>query len=128
MRGTLVAVCVAAALVAAAVAQDKPAEATKPAEVAKPAPCYVCGHCKTAEAAAGKCKCGVDLKAMNCISVKDGKALVCSCEAGCKCTVKEGDTKCSCGKDVIAVKCLAGAACPAAKAVEAPVQGGCHCK
>ena len=63
---------------------------------------YVCPDCHTMAMMAGKCeKCGKDMVQSHVLGVKDGKAMMCGCEAGCKCNaagVKDG--KCGCGKDV----------------------------
>lgn len=66
---------------------------------------YVCPDCHTVAMMAGKCpKCQKDMQAMHVLGVKDGKAMLCSCGADCKCDeagIKDG--KCSCGKDVVTV-------------------------
>ena len=66
-----------------------------------------------------KCACGADMVKMNVLAVKDGKATLCACEPGCKCTVKADDpTKCSCGKDVVTVECKH--ACKSGKPTQPP--------
>jgi len=103
-------------------AGDKPV-----ADSAKQASCkatelYVCTMCKIGAKEAGKCaKCGMDLVKMHVLACADGMVTLCSCNAGCKCTMKDDGAKCSCGKDVvkIAVKDIPGCgACK--KAVPAP--------
>jgi hypothetical protein len=81
---------------------------------------YACTHCSVVDVKAGKCsKCKADLAASHVLAMKDDKVSLCSCEAGCKCTVKADDPKqCSCGKAVTTLDCATACAVP--KKVEAP--------
>ena len=65
---------------------------------------YVCTMCKIGAKEAGKCaKCGMNLVKMHVLACADGTVTLCSCEAGCKCTIKDDGAKCSCGKDVVKI-------------------------
>jgi hypothetical protein len=77
---------------------------------------FACAKCSVVDLKAGKCaKCEAALKAMNVLTMKNGAATLCPCEAGCKCTIKADDAaQCSCGKAVVTIKC------PVACKVEAP--------
>lgn len=87
-------------------AEDQPAAAAPAVPVEKAAvvspSVYTCSLCDTMAMKAGKCSmCGMDMKESHVLGMKDGKAMLCDCAAGCACDakgVKEG--KCSCGKEV----------------------------
>lgn len=69
---------------------------------AKGAECFVCAKCAKVAVKATKC-CEQDMAAMKVLEVKEGKATVCACAAGCaKCKGIDPavGTKCECGKDV----------------------------
>ncbi|MBM4143913.1 MAG: hypothetical protein FJ225_10045 [Lentisphaerae bacterium] len=85
---------------------------------------YACLTCSVVNTKAGKCaKCGADMKAMRVLAVKDGKASLCPCEAGCKCTVKADDPKqCSCGKPVTTLDCPAASVAPKEPEAEQPAK------
>jgi len=63
---------------------------------------FACSHCRTMAIKAGKCgTCEKEMKEQHVLSVKDGNAMLCACEATCACNaagMKEG--KCGCGKEV----------------------------
>ena len=73
---------------------------------------HACTKCGVLTAKDGQCAtCGTALKSMHLLSMKDGVATVCPCEAGCTCKANPGDpTKCGCGKPVMTMKCAAS--CP----------------
>ena len=85
-------------------AEEQPAAAAPAAE--KPAATaqsvYVCPDCHTMAMKAGKCSmCGKEMVEKHMLGMKDGKAVVCDCHAGCKCDVAGmKDGKCGCGKVV----------------------------
>lgn len=100
---------------------DDPPAATPPMDKA-PATTqavYVCPACHTMAMEAGKCTmCGKDMVQKHMLGMKDGKALVCDCEADCKCDAKGmKDGKCSCGKEVqtMSVKGMYVCACEGGK-------------
>ncbi len=111
------------------------APAAAPMEKAAPAAqaVYVCPDCHTMAMKAGKCeKCGKDMVQKHLLGVKDGKAMVCDCEADCKCDAKGmKDGKCSCGKDVqtMSVKGMYVCACMGGKccATVSDKPGKCAC-
>ena len=96
--------------------------------------CYSCDKCHMMSMAAGKCPmCGEEMTAKHVVAVKNGKAMLCTCGAACKCTMKDGDmTKCSCGKPMgeVSLKgkymCACGAACPKCHAIS-DKPGKCEC-
>ena len=77
---------------------------------------YVCPSCETMAMNAGKCeKCQKDLVQKHLLGIKDGKAMLCDCSAGCACdskTMKDG--KCACGKEVKTMSCKGMYACACA--------------
>jgi hypothetical protein len=75
---------------------------------------YVCPECHVMALEAGQCSmCGKDLQEMHLLGIKNGKALLCSCPAGCKCDaagMKDG--KCACGKEVKKMSAKGMYVCP----------------
>ena len=67
-------------------------------------------------------KCGADLAKMHVLSCANGTVSLCSCEAGCKCTMKDDGAKCSCGKDVVKIAAKDIPGCGACKKA-APAPG-----
>ena len=63
---------------------------------------YVCPDCQTMAMKAGKCSmCQKEMTKTHLLGMKDGQAMLCACEPGCKCDAKGmKDGKCGCGKDV----------------------------
>ena len=120
MKGYLIILGFMIVVAAGTVYADEPAAmpaAEKKVDAAKAV--YVCPDCHTMAMAEGKCsKCGMEMKQMHLLGVKDGKVTVCACGADCKCdatTVKDG--KCSCGKEVMTMSakgmyvCACGGKC-----------------
>lgn len=90
---------------------------------------YVCPDCDAMALKAGPCAtCKKDMKPMHLLGTKDGQALVCSCEAGCKCDVKGiKDDKCACGMAIAKVSAKGLYACPMGCPVMSDKPGKCAC-
>lgn len=83
---------------------DKPVAGCAEKAVCKATEVYVCTMCKIGSKESGKCvKCGMKLVGMPVLACKDGMVSLCSCEAGCKCTVADDAAKCGCGKDIVKI-------------------------
>lgn len=90
---------------------------------------YVCTNCETMALKAGKCeKCGKEMVQKHLLGVKDGKAMLCNCSAGCKCDAKGmKDGKCACGKAVKMVSCKGLYCCDKGCPVISETPGKCAC-
>jgi hypothetical protein len=125
--------------VSAVFAEEAAAPAVAKPEVKAPAApmtatCYSCDKCHMMAMAAGKCAmCGEEMTGKHILAVKDGKAMLCTCGADCKCTLKGDDmTKCGCGKPIASVSlkgkymCACGADCPKCHTISDKA-GKCEC-
>ncbi len=90
---------------------------------------YACPDCETMTLKAGKCeKCGKDMVQRHMLGIKDGKAMLCDCAAGCKCDAKGmKDGKCACGKEVKMVSCKGLYVCPMGCPEISDKAGKCAC-
>lgn len=90
-------------------------------------PVYVCPDCEMMAMKAGKCAmCGKDMMPSHVLGIKDGKAMVCGCGAGCNCDAKSmKDGKCGCGKDVGKASLKGLYVCPAGCPVFSDKPGNC---
>lgn len=91
---------------------------------------YVCPACDLMAMKAGACeKCGKELVQKHVLGcVKDGKATLCDCAAGCACdatTVKDG--KCACGMAVKTMSCKGMYCCPMGCMSPSDKPGKCAC-
>ena len=120
MKKTTLAVILGAmmAWATAGVCEDQPGAAAAPEKQAAVAQAvYVCPDCHTMAMAAGKCtKCGMDMKPMHMLGMKEGKCgcgkdvttmavpagmYVCACADGkCCSAISDKPGKCACGKDM----------------------------
>lgn len=107
---------------------EKKAPDTMKAKPAMTACVYVCPDCDMMAMKEGKCTCGKELVKRHLLGTKDGKALLCACDAGCACDAKGvKDGKCACGKEVKKVRVKGMYVCPMGCPEISDKPGKCAC-